>query len=206
MGSYDIDAESARLEDLWAGEFGDDYVKRNAAVAAGREHFWNQTLDKLEVGSALEVGCNVGANLRWLVERLETKNVAGVDVNGRAVEAVREEFAGIDARACSARSLPFDDGSFDLVFTMGVLIRQPPAALEDIMREIIRCSRGYVLCGEYFSETPVEVPYRGQEGALFKRDFGGLYKQLAPDLQLVDDGFLSGPAWDDVTYWVYAKP
>ena len=60
-----------------------------------------------------------------------------------------------------------------------------------MMREIVRCSRRYVLCGEYYADELTEVPYRGQEGALFKQDFGALYQRLFPELQLVADGFLS---------------
>ena len=36
------------------------------------------------------------------------------------------------------------------------------------MDEIVRCSRRYVLCGEYRADDLEEVPYRGQEGALFR--------------------------------------
>ena len=90
-----------------------------------------------------------------------------------------------------ARELPFRDRWFDLVFTMGVLIHQPPQTLPLVMAEIVRCSRRYVLCGEYFAEKLTEVPYRGQTGALFKRDFGGMYEQLFPELELRKTGFLS---------------
>jgi hypothetical protein len=52
------------------------------------------------------------------------------------------------------------------------------------------------------------VPYRGQEGALFKQDYGALYQRLFPELELVDEGFLPrGEAtWDDVTWWTFRKP
>lgn len=111
----------------------------------------------------------------------------------------------MDARLSPGAALPFEDGSFDLVFTMGVLIHQDPATqLEPMMREIARCSRRYVIAGEYYADEPTEVPYRGQEGALFKRDFGALYQQLFPGLRLLSEGYLGEDdgRWDDVTYWV----
>jgi pseudaminic acid biosynthesis-associated methylase len=199
--------EAGRLEALWAGEFGDEYVDRNLHAAEGRRAFWNEQLTRLGVRSALEVGCNVGGNLRWLAEALGTEHVAGVDVNERALEILREEVPGIDVRHASARTLPFEDASFELTFTMGVLIHQPPEQLDDVMREILRCSSRYVLCGEYYAEELTAVPYRGQEGALFKLDFGARYQQLAPGLELIDKGFLprSEGVWDDVTYWVFEK-
>jgi SAM-dependent methyltransferase len=99
--------DAARLEGLWSGDFGDDYVERNRAASEGRRPFWEHVLGSLEVESALEIGCNVGGNLRWLAELLTPDVVAGVDVNERALEVVRSEIPGVDVRVASARELPF---------------------------------------------------------------------------------------------------
>ena len=113
---------------------------------------------------------------------------------------------GVHAVWSQARELPFRDGWFDMVFTVGVLIHQPPETLPVVMAEIVRCSRRYVLCGEYFAEEPTEVPYREQKGALFKRDFGGLYCRLFPGFVVRQQGFLSrAEGWDDITYWVLER-
>jgi len=199
--------DAARLEGLWSGEFGDDYVERNKAASEGRRPFWEHVLGAIEAGSALEIGCNVGGNLRWLAELLGAENVAGVDVNERALEVVRSEVPGVDARVASARELPFADNSFDLVFTTGVLIHQSPDELPRVMDEIVRCSRRYVLCGEYRADELEEVPYRGQRGALYKQDYGRLYQERFPQLRLLEEGFLpkSEGVWDDVTYWVFEQ-
>jgi pseudaminic acid biosynthesis-associated methylase len=199
---------AARLEALWAGEFGDSYVERNAGAARGRDGFWRERLERLRPSSVLEVGCNVGGNLRWVAETVGAKNTAGIDVNERALATLRETLPGVDARLASARELPFPDASFDLVFTMGVLIHQPPESLDEVMSEVVRCSRRWVLCGEYFGDEKVEVPYRGETGALFKRDFGADYTRLFPELRLADRGFLprGEGSWDDVTWWLFEKP
>jgi len=207
-GEGDDSSDADRLEALWAGDFGDAYSVRNAAAAEGRRPFWDARHAQLGFASALEVGCNVGGNLRWLAELLGPDNVAGVDVNEQALETLRAALPGVDARRAPARELPFGDGAFDLVFTTGVLIHQPPAELPAVMDEIVRCSRSYVLCGEYHANALEEVPYRGQEGALFRNDYGRLYRERFPDLRLVEEGFLArddGP-WDDLTYWVFARP
>ena len=199
--------DAARLEGLWAGEFGDDYVARNQAAGDGRRPFWEARLARIEAGSALEVGCNVGANVQWLAELLGAGNVAAVDVNERALEILRARVPDVDARKASARALPFDDASFDLVFTTGVLIHQPPDELPRVMDEIVRCSRRYVLCGEYRADSLEEVPYRGQEGALFRHDYGRLYQERHPSLRLVEEGFLprADGVWDDIAFWVFEK-
>ena len=41
---------------------------------------------------------------------------------------------------------------------------------------------------------------------MFKRDFGGMYLSLFPELTLRKTGFLSkAEGWDDVTYWLFEK-
>jgi spore coat polysaccharide biosynthesis protein SpsF len=197
-----------RLESLWAGDFGDAYVDRNSDAARGRRDFWAGLVDELGFASALEVGCNVGANLRWLAELLGTEHCAGVDVNAKALERLSAELPGVDTRLAPGRELPFADESFELAFTMGVLIHVPPEDLHAVMREVVRASARWVLCGEYFAESETEVPYRGQEGALFKRPYGDEYLRACPELELVSEGFLARGegSWDDVTYWVFRKP
>ena len=208
MSGSDAADRLERLEQLWAGDFGDEYVERNTDAEVGRRVFWHEQLERLGARSALELGCNVGGNLRWIAERLGTDNVAGIDINQRALDVLRHRMPGVDARRASVLAVPFPDASFDLVFTMGVLIHQAPEHLDTVMREIFRCSSRYVLCGEYYADELTAVPYRGQEGALFKLDFGARYRQLFPELTLIDTGLLSRSegVWDDVTYWVFEKP
>lgn len=200
------DSEALRLEKLWGGEFGHDYVARNANAAEGREPFWSTTLKEFPAKRVLEVGCNLGGNLRWIAKTVEPRQVFGVDVNEKALTELRAAVPGVNAITAEARNLPFRDGWFDLVFTSGVLIHQPPDTLPLVMSEIVRCSRRWVLCAEYFSAEPTEVAYRGQTGALFKRDFGGDYARLFPELVLKKQGFLKKEdGWDDVTFWIFEK-
>jgi pseudaminic acid biosynthesis-associated methylase len=198
--------EAKRLEALWSGDFGDQYVDRNIDAAKVRGPFWNHILDTVSVARALEVGCNVGANLYWLAQRLPEDGVYGIDINRKALAHLRSVIPSVNALYSPARTLPFRDGFFDLTFTMGVLIHQPPETLPLVMNELVRCSRRYVLCGEYASSEPTEVAYRGQTGALFKRDFGAYYQQLFPELKQIATGFLGkDQGWDDVTYWLFEK-
>jgi len=200
------ESEAVRLEQLWAGGFGDAYLERNRAAGEVRAPFWNSILTELPVSRALEVGCNVGANLRWFAERLSPPNAYGVDINDAALAELHRSVPGVNALLAPARDLPFRDAWFDLVFTMGVLIHQPDVTLPLVMHEIVRCSRRWVLCGEYFAEERTEVPYRGESGALFKRDYGRIYEELFPDLRLIRKGFLGrADGWDDVTYWLFEK-
>lgn len=202
----DVTSEAARLEQLWGGEFGDQYVDRNAGAYDQRAEFWRVLLERRPCKRVLEVGCNVGGNLRWIAANTPATGVHGVDINEKALASLRGEYPSINAQWSSARSLPYRDGWFDLVFTMGVLIHQPDSTLPLVMAEMVRCSRRWILAGEYFSGTTEEVSYRGHEGALFKRDYGTLFNDLFSELELVDQGFLGHDVgWDDITWWLFEK-
>ena len=98
----------APLEQLWAGEFGDDYTERNRNAEAGRRSFWARQITALGIDSALEVGCNLGGNLSWIVELMGSGHVAGVDVNQKALQQLSDRLPGVDARLASrAQRCPF---------------------------------------------------------------------------------------------------
>jgi pseudaminic acid biosynthesis-associated methylase len=199
--------EATRLESLWAGEFGDAYVARNAVLDERRAAFWRSLLASAPIETVLEVGCGQGGNLRPIASILEPPDVWGIDVNAEAIERSRRNAPGTNAVHSVARNLPFRDDWFDLVFTVGVLIHQPEDSLHGVMAEIVRCARRFVLWGEYRSEQTEEVPYRGASGALFKRDYGQIYAALFPRLTVRAEGFL-GPeeGFDQVTWQLLEKP
>lgn len=200
------DLESTRLEKLWSGEFGDEYIERNKDADPARARFWDETLSKYPSPRILEVGCNVGSNLKWIASQIAPEDTYGVDINQKALDLLRENVPGVNALLSPARELPFRDGWFDMVFTMGVLIHQPESTLPIVMNEMVRCSRKHILCGEYHSTTTAEVPYRGQHGALFKRDYGALFLELFPALKLLEHGHLDqAQGFDDVTFWLFRK-
>jgi pseudaminic acid biosynthesis-associated methylase len=197
--------EARRLEGLWSGDFGDEYVDRNTDFSH-RRPFWTSVLSARHIARVLEVGCNIGGNLEWIAGDDPDRLVVGVDVNARALRGLRGRVPSTRAVETPARSLPFRDRVFDLVFTMGVLIHQPDDTLSQVMAEMVRCSRRWVLCGEYFAPETTQVAYRGQEGALFKRDYGRLFCEGSPELTMTDTGFLSrGDGWDDVTWWLLER-
>ncbi|MEO6235368.1 MAG: pseudaminic acid biosynthesis-associated methylase [Vicinamibacterales bacterium] len=198
-------SEAARIEGIWGGEFGNAYVQRNPVDPGLRQSFWQGIAERFPVTSILEVGCNLGANLRPLVRVTgDGVRLAGIDINATALGALHGAEPSLRLTRASGRALPFADGAFDFVFTVGVLIHQPPELLPLVMDEIQRCSRRFVMCAEYYAPDPVEVPYRGQTRALFKADFGGLYARRH-GLQVRETDRLLGPGWDDVTYWVLEK-
>ncbi len=201
--------------DAWKGEFGDDYLTRNRAteeavdnVARAFTEIFAHMKDS-PPASILEVGANIGINLRALT-RLTDAQLFAVEPNARAREqlVVDKVVPGDRAFDAMATKLPLDDGAADLVFTSGVLIHVPPENLETAYGEMHRVAARYVLSLEYFSQAPVSIPYRGHEGLLFKRDFGGMWLDLFPALEPVANGFFwrRTTGLDDLNWWLFRKP
>jgi len=199
--------DAIRLEQLWKGEFGDAYVNRNVAEIPERAMFWRRFLDEFETRTVLEVGCAHGENLSHIAHLLNQATVIGFDINESALRAVRTATPA-NAILGSARQLPFRDRSCDLVFTVGLLIHQPDSTLPLVMSEIVRCSSRWVVCGEYHSDTPTDIEYRGHRSILFKRDYGALYQRLFPDLRIVETRELTkeSDGFDRVTLVILERP
>src|SRR5438128_12243399 len=107
--AQDTKNEAQRLEQLWAGEFGNEYVDRNIDAYARRGEFWLPLMDELQPESVLEVGCNVGGNLQWITQRVDPSHVMGVDVNAKALRLLEERVPGVRAHNGPARELPVGD-------------------------------------------------------------------------------------------------
>ena len=200
--------------DFWRGEFGDGYMERNnpdAATIRTRIAMWSQILSRL-VGrppkSILEVGANIGLNLRAL-SHLTDAELWGIEPNDRALaKLVEDKVVDKDnALAGTGADLKLPDGSVEMAFTSGVLIHIHPDDLLENCKQMHRVSSRYIVCIEYFADQPVELKYRDHANKLFKRDFGGYWMDNFPDLQLVDYGF----AWkrvtqlDNLTWWIFEK-
>ncbi len=197
-------------EAFWSGAFGDDYVERNRgeAVAAARTHLFSNLLRRAgPVSSAIEFGPNVGLNLLALRRLIPAIELAGIEINARAVETLR----GIDGVQVHHGSIleRHATRAYDLAIVCGVLIHIAPDALPTVYDNLHAASSRLILVAEYYNPTPVSVPYRGHAERLFKRDFAGEMLDRFPDLRLVDYGFQyhrdpNFPA-DDVTWFVLEK-
>jgi SAM-dependent methyltransferase len=89
----------------------------------------------------LEVGCGMGTDLLQFARG--GAEVTGVDLTARSIEISRRHFAVYDARGdfaiADGESLPFADGSFEVVYSNGVLHHTPDT--EGAVREVHRVLR-----------------------------------------------------------------
>lgn len=194
-----------RVESLFQGEFGEAYTARNTYVDESKPLFFHELFRKYNLQRVLECGCNIGLNLRHAAEDPAIQ-VWGIDIQATAIQRAREAMPKAQFITGSLLDIPFKDGYFDLAFTCGVLIHVPPEGLGGAMDEIYRVSNNYVLCAEYHDETEVTVPWRGHEAALWRRNYGQLYLERFPDLELVEGGYKGvDEGWDRITWQLFRK-
>ena len=95
-----------------------------------------EKIQSLAAGSkVLEVGCGTGL----ILERTDAigAEVYGVDLSPKMVEICRKK--GLNAQEASVTALPFEDDSFDLVYSFKVLAHVPD--IRKAMSEIVRVTR-----------------------------------------------------------------
>jgi SAM-dependent methyltransferase len=89
----------------------------------------------------LEIGVGLGTDFIRFARA--GANATGIDLTDRAVELVRRrlELAGLtgEVRVADAEQLPFDSGSFDIVYSWGVLHHTPDTAKS--IREALRVAK-----------------------------------------------------------------
>ena len=200
--------------EFWRGEFGDLYIGRNTpedVVYTSRVEMWKKILSVFPdlPSSILEVGSNIGNNLKILDQLLDVE-IYALEPNAKARKTLKKNIEITEDKIFngSAKDLPIDSSKIDLVFTSGVLIHIAPEDLQSSCAEIYRVSRRYILSIEYFNPTPIQIPYRGHDGVLFKRDFGSFWIENFPNLKVIDYGFFWKPqtGLDNLTWWLFQKP
>lgn len=197
-------------EAFWAGTFGDEYIKRNEEdrwLSLNVALFARILPATRDVESVLELGANIGLNLRAIRLLKPAVRLAAVEINGVAIE--RLAALGLDQIHHGSLLSFRPDEVYDLVFTKGVLIHVAPDDLPTAYDALYRSSRRYVMVMEYYNPSPVELSYRGHDGRLFKRDFAGELLDRFPDLKLLDYGFAyhRDPNFplDDITWFLLER-
>jgi pseudaminic acid biosynthesis-associated methylase len=199
-------------EQFWAGDFGDEYMARNAgdSLLATDLGLFSKVLSHVTEPplSLIEFGANVGMNLRALRGLLPACELHAIEINEKAAEQLRT-FLPAD-RVYHDSILEFKPHrTWDIALIKGVLIHINPDELPAVYDKLHAASARYIVVCEYYSPVPVEVAYRGHAGRLFKRDFAGEILDRFSDTRLVGYGFQYHrdpvhPA-DDVTWFVLEK-
>jgi pseudaminic acid biosynthesis-associated methylase len=196
---------------FWKDEYANEYIHKNSNfnIELGIKA-WAEMLRNISgISSVLECGCNIGRNINFLNKLLPETKKSIIEISPEAFKFVINQYNIDHSFNGPIASSIFSPSSFDLVFTMGVLIHIHPDDLLQNMQKMYSFSSKYILIGEYFNRTPVMIEYQGKKDRLFKNDFGRLFIESF-DVKLVDYGFLWGhiydsAGFDDITWWLFEK-
>ena len=199
-------------EQYWAEEVASAYIARNSSFdnSLGSQA-WSIMLARADqpISSFLECGCNIGRNISQLALARPEARPSAIEISQPAFDFVTRQHDLQHAFNGPILDASLDSASFDLVFTLGVLIHIQPDQLLQTMARMYAWSSRYILMGEYFNRTPVMLEYHGEQDRLFKRDFGRLFADNF-DVEVKDCGFLwdrqyAAAGFDDVTWWLFEK-
>ena len=115
----------------------------------------------------LEVGCNVGHNLKEFTTDFE---VHGIDLNSYALEKCKNRFNSFTFQKASLTDIPYPDSFFDLVFTRIVLIHVPPEQIQKAMSELLRVSKKWILNLEFYNESEDMIDWKRGKDLLWYRN------------------------------------
>ena len=200
-------------ENFWSGEFGDEYISRNAgkSLLASNVHFFSEVLKHtqgINEKGVIEFGCNIGMNLVALRTLFPKIECAGVEINEKAAVILQENVPGIKVYQDSILNYQIEK-KYSISLIKGVLIHINPNELSAVYEKLYDSSDKYICIAEYYNPSPVEIKYRGYEDRLFKRDFAGEFLEKFSDTKLVDYGFAyhrdNNFMQDDITWFLISK-
>ena len=188
--------EATKDNESYYDEFADWYEDE-------RHSGYHAFIDRLETDlilpyasgkDVLEIGCGTGLILRRMVP--VANRAAGIDLSDGMLERARER--GLEVYKANATDLPFEDATFDVVYSFKVL-----AHVEDIDKAIAEmsrvCRRGGLLILEFYNRFslryvakrlggPQKISDSTHEGAVYTRWDSpiDLSRRLPENLRVVD--------------------
>jgi spore coat polysaccharide biosynthesis protein SpsF len=198
-------------EDFWAGDFGEEYIKRNSGdkLLASNLNFFAHSLKRTNpFASCIEFGPNLGMNLKALKLLYPDLKLSGVEINKLAAERLKNFLP--DTAIYKESIIDFiPKQHWDLVLVKGVLIHINPAYLKKVFDNLYKASSRYILLAEYYSRNFTSMDYRGHKDKLFKSDFCGDLLDQHNNLQLIDYGFVyhrdTNFPQDDISWFLLEK-
>lgn len=118
-----------------------------------------QEINALRPRSILEVGCGFGRNLDYLIKQgIRPEVLTGADISVKLLSQSNLPKSVKLVRA-DVLKLPFNDRSFDLVFTHGLLMHLNPRQINQAFQELFRVTKKYLIIIEEVRDKPQPLNY-----------------------------------------------
>src|SRR6202795_2737511 len=145
-----------------------DYEAKQWGTAAVRPKPWymngrkpRSLLDDLSSihGQVLDVGCGGGSVAKAVKRERPDLEVFGCDLSESALKTAGASPDGVDFRLATAERLPFEDGTFDLVWIFDVLehVEDPERVLREVAR-VLKTGAGF----------HIVLPLEGQAWTIYR--------------------------------------
>lgn len=151
-----------------ARQYGKDFFDGDRRYGYGgfsyQSRFWQPVIPDLAAhfglnskSSVLDIGCAKGFMLHDMRELIPGIKVSGIDVSEYAIENAKEEVRSL-LKVGNAMALPFEDSSFDVVFSINTIHNLEREECATALKELMRVSRGkaFVTVDAYRNEADRE--------------------------------------------------
>jgi SAM-dependent methyltransferase len=135
-------------EKFWGDKKGESYYQDYGHVTNNRR-WLAQIIASYHPKSVVELGCNVGSNLRAIHEIDPSIKLAGLDIDATAIEKAKATLPGEFVAGSIYDAASLFNRQFDLVFTCGTLIHIPPESLAKAVEQVKALGKTVVLLEDH---------------------------------------------------------
>lgn len=162
--TFDILKNGYVPKDFW-NQWSHTYFNQPYRKKYDKSHEWLlRMVRELRPCNILEIGCGFGRNLKLISESVDFEiELSGSDISEEMLKKATEYLKlennlkrRVKLDCADILKLPYQDNSFDLVFTYGTLMHVSPDNLPQAIAEMKRISRKYIVSIEevlWYEET-----------------------------------------------------
>lgn len=177
-----------------------------------RQKFLSKFLDFIDFQSSkliLELGCGPGGNLKYIVEQQKPKEFFGVDISQTMIDLANQNLSqykdNVKLYKIDGKTLPFEDQSIDLSFTVTVLQHNTDAEMfSNLVRELCRVTKAEIVIMEDIGDSN-QLCKKGESFIARQVDvYRNIFEEY--DFKLVDISFLNtkiSKFWRRLVYKIY---